>query len=101
MDPRCVGSSINGLKVCDEQCCMKEEDVRPFCGGWDHNSVPICLGVVCGNYHGESLQGWAIGTYGKYKTSYCLARSNMNGPSSTTGAYGWKRCSSDAKAPRL
>merc|ERR1712166_281775 len=105
MDPRCIGSSITGLKVCDTQCCMKEEDVRPMCGGWDRGNypdVPQCLGVVCGNYHGRSLQGDAVGTYGKYKTSYCLARGAMNGPSSTTGAYGWKlagahACSSDAK----
>merc|ERR1711935_682473 len=104
MDPRCIGSSITGLKVCDTQCCMKEEDVRPMCGGWDEGitGVPQCLGVVCGNYHGRSLQGDAVGTYGKYKTSYCLARGAMDGPSSTTGAYGWKLagahgCSSDAK----
>jgi len=101
MDPRCVGSSINGLKVCDTQCCMKEEDVRGnpsgiSCGEWDVLGVPFCLGVVCGNYDGTSLQGDAYGTYGKYKTSYCLARVALNGPSSTTGAYGWKRCSSDA-----
>merc|ERR1712166_844828 len=53
MDPRCVGSSINGLKVCDTQCCMKEEDVRGnpsgiSCGEWDVLGVPFAWGSSVG-----------------------------------------------------
>jgi len=98
-DPRCISSNINGLKICDSQCCVKEEDVPGFCGAWTYLGDQVCHGAVCGNYHGNSLQGDADGVYGKYKTSYCLLRGNINGPSSATGAYGYKICSSNAEAP--
>jgi len=98
-DPRCISSNINGLKICDSQCCVKEEDVPCFCGAWTDLNDQVCHGAVCGNYHGNSLRGDAVGVYGKYKTSYCLLRGNINGPSSATGAYGYKICSSNAEAP--